>query len=106
MVKLEAVGVKGNLLRWIEDWLAGKKQGVVVKGESSYWILVESGVPQGSVLGGPLFDIYIDYIYLAVLIAFLRKFADNIKMVMLIRSKEDADRLQEDINNICKWAND
>ena len=106
LVKLEAAGVRGNLLKWIGDWLSGRKQRVVVKGESSDWIVVESGVPQGSVLGGPLFDIYIDDIDLAILIAFLRKFADDTKMAMLIGSKEDADRFQQDINNICKWANE
>ena len=104
LVKLEAAGVRGNLLRWIGDWLTGRKQRVVVKGESSDWILVESGVPQGSVLGGPLFDVYIDDIDLAILIAFLRKFADDTKLAMLIRSREDADRFQKDINEICRWA--
>ena len=106
IVKLEAAGVRGNLLRWIENWLAGRKQRVVVNGESSDWILVESGVPQGSVLGGPLFDVYIDDIDLIILIAFLRKFADDTKLAMLIKSRQDADRFQEEINNLYKWAQD
>ena len=65
MVKLEAAGVKGNLWRWLKDWLSGRKQRVVVAGETSEWLPVESGV-LGTVLGGPLFDVYVDDIDLIV----------------------------------------
>ena len=105
MVKLAAAGVKGKLWRWLKDWLEGRKQRVVVGGEASDWHSVDSGVPQGTVLGGPLFDVYVDDIDLVVL-SFLRKFADDTKMAKLIRSLIDAERLQEDINNLCKWAKD
>ena len=35
---------------------------------------------------------------------FLRKFADDTKMAMSIRSKEDAEHFQREIDNLCKWA--
>ena len=105
MVKLAAAGVRGNLWRWIKDWLAGRKQRVMVNGEASDWLPVESGVTQGSVLGGPLFDIFIDDIDLMVL-AFLRKFADDTKLAQPIKSLEDAERFQRDIDNLCKWAHE
>ena len=105
MVKLAAAGVRGNLWRWIKDWLEGRKQRVVINGQSSDWLPVESGVTQGSVLGGPLFDVFIDDIDLVVL-AFLRKFADDTKMAQRIKSIEDARRFQQDIDNLCKWAED
>ena len=106
MVKLAAAGVDGKLWHWIKDWLAGRKQRVIVKGESSEWLLIESGVLQGTVLGGPFFDVFIDDIDGVVVFCFIRKFADDTKMAMIIKSKEDADRFQEDINNLCKWAQD
>jgi len=37
MVKLVAHGVEGKLLRWIGEWLKGRKQKVVIGGEESGW---------------------------------------------------------------------
>lgn len=51
MDKLEMIGIHGKLLDWIREWLKGRKQRVVVNGESFKWIEVQvlSGVPQGSI---------------------------------------------------------
>ena len=106
MVKLEAAGVQGNLWRWLKDWLTGRRQRVVVGGESSDWLPVESGVPQGTVLGGPLFDVYVDDIDLIILFCFLLKFADDTKMAKLIMSLLDSTQFQADIDNLCRWAAD
>ena len=79
---------------------------VVVKGETFESVLIESGVLQGTVLGGPFFDVFIDDIDDVVMFCFIRKFADDTKMAIIIKSKEDADRFQSDIDNLCKWAKD
>ena len=47
------------MINWIEKWLIGRRQRVVVDGEVSNWKAVLSGVLQGSVLGPILFLIYI-----------------------------------------------
>ena len=58
--KLKAYGICGTELSWFTDYLAGRKQRVVVDGVSSEWTRVSMGVPQGSILGPLLFVILVN----------------------------------------------
>ena len=104
MVKLESVGIKGKLKEWLQDWLKGRRQRVKVEGCLSEWREVESGVIQGSVLGGILFNIFIDDLDDAATLTLILKFADDTKMAKEIRSKEDAQHFQRAIDAISRWA--
>ena len=103
--KLEAHGIRGNVQRWISEWLRDRQQWVEIKGCKSSRKPVTSGVPQGSVLGPLLFIIYINDIDIeANNIDILRKFADDTKGAKEIDGPEDAAHLQNCINNLEEWG--
>ena len=102
--KLKAAGIAGKVNEWIGDWIKGRSQRVRVEGELSDWIDVISSVIQGSVLGGTLFDIYINDIRKVVLDALILMFADDTKVARKIESPEDQQKFQEIIENLAKWA--
>ena len=103
IAKLEAYGIRGKVLKWIEEFLSGREQYVIVNGEKSSSGRVTSGIPQGTVLGPLLFVVYINDILENVTSeGFL--FADDTKLFHAIISKNDALHLQSDIDILTRWA--
>ncbi|VDM04669.1 unnamed protein product [Schistocephalus solidus] len=54
--KLRQMGVTGNLLKWLADFLTGRRK----RDAKSHWETVHTGVPPGSFLGPILFLIYVN----------------------------------------------
>ena len=73
LIKLEALGIKEKVLKWIKDWISGRNQRVLIDGNYSEWVKVVSSVIQGSILGGIFFNIFIGDIDDAILEALIKR---------------------------------
>ena len=102
--KLKQNGISGNLIKLFENYLNNRKQCVVLNGSCSDYSTIESGVPQGSVLGPLLFLIYINDLERNIK-SNINLFADD---TMLFSTVKDpiisANDLNHDLDIINQWA--
>ncbi len=102
--KLEHTGgLRGKMLEWMKDYIQNREMRTVIRGVGSSWTEVLSGVPQGSVLAPIMFQIYINDMQEG-LNSYINMFADDAKLLRVIRTKDDCIELQKDIDKIYKWS--
>ena len=105
LFKLERLGIGGPLLAWFRSYLSGRRHRVVIDNESSDFLPVTSGVPQGSILGPLLFLLFIIYMPNAISKkTSLPLFADDSKCFRLILGRDDGDKFQDDLNKLFQWS--
>jgi len=97
--KLESSGFPVQIIAWISSYLSERRQRVSLRGSYSPWVPVLAGVPQGSVLGPLLFNIYMADLP-PHLSAGNSSYADDFK---LFGPSFDS-TLQESLNYLFSWA--
>ena len=85
--KLKQNGVSGGILKLFQNYLSNRKQRVVLNGSHSDYSVIESGVPQGSVLGPLLFLIYINDLERNIK-SKIKFFADDTMLFSLVKDPE------------------
>ena len=101
--KLQAYGISSNVYNWVQAFLVGRVQRVSVNGSLSEEDQVISGIPQGSVLGPLLFVIFINDLPDKLTCQSLM-FADDTKVYSRVTNQEDAQLLQQDLNQLEQWS--
>ena len=103
--KLSGYGIHGNLLFWIGAFLTGRLQQVKVGTKLSGPCPVTSGVPQGSVVGSLLFNLFINDItdHLDPTVT-SKMFADDIKMYTELKNPNSTANFQTQLDIICQWS--
>ena len=104
MTKLWNYGIRGSTHAWIKSFLLGCTQIVVVDGEGLGWVPVESGIPQGTVLGLVLFLSFFNDLPKAIK-SNVRLFTDDCVVYSQVKSDSDCAILQHDLDSLENWEN-
>ena len=97
-------GISGSLLNLLSNFLKNRKQRVVLNRQTSSWVDVNAGVPQGSILGPLLFLIYINDLADG-LSSNAKLFADDTSLFSVVHNANTtANELNNDLVKISRWA--
>lgn len=101
--KCEKFGLSSSLIKLLASYLHNRSQLVQYRGFQSKTFLQLSGVPQGSVLGPLLFNMFVNDIVDNIDVGHLL-YADDLKIFCQISTENDCVLLQKNLDNINAWC--
>ena len=102
-MKINYYGIR-KLLPWLEDFVTTRSQQVVVNGYKSRLVRVLSGVPQGTLIAGLCFLIFINDLPECIKDSFSAIFCDDTLLAKRISNHIDHQLLQNDLQQVVKWT--
>ena len=107
IAKLDAYGFDQASLAYIYSYLTNRKHRTKVNSTFSSWADIKSGIPQGSIIGPLLFNIYINDIFFFINSNNLTNYADdNTPYVINSDINTLLDNVENDTSILVKWFND
>ena len=104
IAKLEAYGFDNKSLRFIHSYLSARKQRTKINNVFSSWSDIISGVPQGSIIGPLLFNIYLNDIFLFIQGDSLTNYADdNTPFSVELNAEAVLNSLKTSTSILIKW---
>ena len=104
IAKLHYYGVNNTSLELLLDYLTNRKQRTKIRSSFSLWHDIDTGAPQGSILGSLLFNIFINDLFFSITKPEVCNLADD---NTLYSSNKDLDHvfdnLYYDLDNVLDW---